>query len=82
LRHEIDYKQAAYWGDDIVARTWVGVATQFRFERHTEILRASDRLVLARARTLWCPIDVTTRKPTLVSADLRSRFSVPSSQPA
>jgi len=76
LRHEIDYKQAALWGDDIVARTWVGKATQFRFERHTEILRASDRYLLAQARTIWCPIDIGTRRPTLVSAEVRSRFSV------
>ena len=24
LRHEIDYKQAAYAGDQVIARTWVG----------------------------------------------------------
>ena len=77
LRHEIDSKQAAVLGDDIVARTWVGAATRVRFERHTEILRAGDRGLLARARTLWCPIDAGTRRPTPVTAEVRSRFSVP-----
>jgi acyl-CoA thioester hydrolase len=80
LRHEIDYKQAAYLGEDIVARTWVGAATRVRFERHTEILRARDRGVLARARTLWCPIDAGTRRPTPVTAVVRSRFSVPATE--
>jgi acyl-CoA thioester hydrolase len=75
LRHEIDYKQAAFLKDAIVARTWVGQASRIKFERHTEILRAADRVALARARTLWCPIDASTLRPTPVSAALRARFS-------
>jgi acyl-CoA thioester hydrolase len=78
LRHEIDYKQAAYLGDGITARTWVGTASRLRFERHTELLRASDRNLLATARTLWCPIDARTGKPTNVSPEVRAGFSVES----
>jgi acyl-CoA thioester hydrolase len=76
IRHEIDYKRPAYLGDGIVAKTWVGTASRIRFERHTELLRASDRCLLAKARTLWCPIDVGTGKPTSVGPDVRARFSV------
>jgi len=79
LRHEIDYRQAAHLGEQIVARTWVGAATRLRFERHTEILRAQDGCLLARALTIWCPIDAATRKPTPVTAEVRSRFSVTAS---
>jgi acyl-CoA thioester hydrolase len=78
LRHEIDYKQAAYLGDGIIARTWVGTASRLRFERHTELVRASDRNLLATARTLWCPIDARTGKPTSVSPEVRAGFSVES----
>jgi acyl-CoA thioester hydrolase len=78
LRHEIDYKQAAYLGDGIIARTWVGTASRLRFERHTELLRASDRHLLAAARTLWCPIDARTGKPASVSPEVRAGFSVES----
>lgn len=77
LRHEIDYKRAARLGDEIVARTWVGAASRISFERFTELLRAGDRMVLAKARTLWCPIDAQTGKPTSVSAEVRAHFSVP-----
>ena len=79
LRHEIDYKHPAYLGDQIIARTWVGAASRIRFERHTELLRASGRLLLAKARTLWCSIDVRTGKPTGVSEEVRACFSVGSS---
>jgi acyl-CoA thioester hydrolase len=77
LRHEIDYRHPARLGDGIIARTWVGTATRRAFERHTEILRAGDRRLLARARTLWCPIDPGTGKPKRVGDDVRERFSVP-----
>jgi acyl-CoA thioester hydrolase len=82
LRHEIDYLHAAHLDDAIVARTWVGAASRVRFERHTEILRTDDGRVLARARTLWCPIDAISRKPTTVSAEVRARFSIPAISPA
>jgi acyl-CoA thioester hydrolase len=77
VRHEIDYKQSARLGDAILARTWVGVATRIKFERHTELRRASDEVLLAKAKTVWCPIDAVTGKLTSVSAEVRAGFSVP-----
>jgi len=76
VRHEIDYKRPALPGDAIIARTWVGPASQRTFERNTEILRAGDRTLLARARTLWCPMDLRTGRPTHVSDEVRAAFSV------
>lgn len=75
VRHEIDYKQSALPGDGIVARTWVGTADSHRFERHTEIVRAADGKVLARARTVWCPINRVTGRLARVSDEIRARFS-------
>jgi acyl-CoA thioester hydrolase len=77
LRHEIDYKRPAYAGETVVARTWVGGATRLRFERHTELLRGADRGLLAKALTVWCPIDARTGRPTPVSPRVRESFSVP-----
>ena len=78
VRHEIDYLHPAFLGDRIVARTWVGTATRIRFERHTELLRESDRRRLVKARTLWCPLDTQSGKPAVVSAEVRAVFSIPS----
>jgi len=75
LRHEIDYRKPAKAGDGIVLRTWVGSATRLKFERLTEILRESDGVVLASARTLWCPLDRRTGRPSVVSGEVRERFS-------
>jgi acyl-CoA thioester hydrolase len=76
VRHEIDYKQAAYLADTIVARTWVGSATRVKFERFTELLRKRDRALLAQARTLWCSVDARTLRPAAVSDEVRAVFSV------
>ena len=76
VRHEIDYKQPANLGDEIVLRTWVGEASRLKFERWTEIRRKDSNQLLAQARTLWVPIDSKTGKPTRVSAEVRARFSL------
>lgn len=75
-RHEIDYRQPARLGESLTGRTWVGAARGRLFERHCEIVRRSDGRVLARALTLWCPIDPQTGRATTVDADVRARFSV------
>jgi acyl-CoA thioester hydrolase len=73
-RHEIDYLNAVVLGDDLVIRTWVGKAEGLTFERLTEIRRA-DGQVVARACTLWVPIDRRTGRPRRVSDEVRALFS-------
>jgi acyl-CoA thioester hydrolase len=75
IRHEIDYKRAAMLHDAIVARTWVGEADGLAFERHTEIVRVRDHRLLAKARTLWCPVNAKTLRPTEPGDEVRARFS-------
>lgn len=75
-RHEIDYRRPALEGDGILARTWVGAQVERAFERHTELLRAGDRALLARARTLWRPMDRATGRPAkVISEEIRNAFS-------
>jgi len=75
LRHEIDYKAPAAFGDQIMLRTWVGKATRLTFERFTEIRRNSDGQLLSKDRTLWCPINAQTGRPVRVPAEVRAQFS-------
>jgi len=76
LRHEIDYHAPALLGDTLNIRTWVGKASGLRFERHTAVIRPSDGKTLARALTLWCPIDPATGRPCRVPECVRLRFAV------
>jgi acyl-CoA thioester hydrolase len=74
LRHEIDYKQSAQMGDEILARTWIGMATRARFERLTSLHRAANGVLLAKARTMWCPIDAQTKRPSGITPELQEMF--------
>ena len=77
LRHEIDYLAPAVLDDELRVRTWVGRAEGLSFERFTEVRRSPDDRLLARARTLWCPVDRRTGRPRRVSAEVRALFSAP-----
>ena len=74
-RHEIDYKRPAFKKDRIIARTWVGEVVKGLFERHTELIRKTDEKLLAKARTLWAPIDPATMRPTVVGPSIFELFS-------
>lgn len=76
VKHEIEYKRPAYEHDTVIARTWVGEATRHTFERYTELLRKSDGKLLAKAKTLWSPVDIETKKSVKVGADVYERFSM------
>ena len=76
VRHEIDYLSPAGPDEELILRTWVGAAAGLRFDRHTEILRAADRKVLAKAKTVWVPIDPASGRPKRVSERVRKMFSV------
>jgi acyl-CoA thioester hydrolase len=79
LRHEIDYERPALPGDEVIARTWVGGATGTRFERFVDVLRAQDGATLARARTIWCPVNARTGRPRRLDPSLHEFFSEPPS---
>lgn len=74
LRHEIDYKNRAFEGEEITATTWVGKATKIKCERFTEIKRGEDILVLAKS--IWCLLDRATNKPTRITSELRDLFEM------
>jgi acyl-CoA thioester hydrolase len=74
-RHEIEYLSPAVLGDDLVVRTWVGVAEGLTFERLTEIRQATTDRMVIRARTLWVPVDRGTGRPRRVGDEIRSLFS-------
>ncbi|HJZ54650.1 MAG TPA: acyl-CoA thioesterase [Gemmataceae bacterium] len=65
-RHEIDYLTPGLPGDELQLRTWVGEPSGATWERFTEISRAADRQLLAKARTVWVLLDAGTGRPRRV----------------
>jgi acyl-CoA thioester hydrolase len=74
VRHEIDYLRAAFAGDRILARTWVGEAPRgARFDRFVEFT-GPDGKVCVRARTGWAIIDRASGRPIRVPAEVVAPF--------
>jgi acyl-CoA thioester hydrolase len=74
-RHEIDYLRPALRGDKLEVRTWVDSAAAAKTDRRTEVKRASDGKILAKAATIWGFVDVVTGRPTRIPAAIRDAFT-------
>lgn len=75
-RHEIDYLQPAFDGDVLVVRTWVADFRKITSWRRYRILRPVDNVLLATAQTNWAFLNLETRMPTRIPADLVSEFQI------
>lgn len=73
-RHEIDYLQPAFAGEKIIVATWPCEMVRFNAYRKHQIVRASDGVTLARARTHWVYMDTTTGRPRRMEAQLIEAF--------
>jgi acyl-CoA thioester hydrolase len=76
VRHEIDYLSPALLGDEITGWTWIGDTRRTLCERFVEFQRDSEQKIIARSRTLWCPIDMQTFRAKPVSEDIYNCFYV------
>jgi len=73
-RHEIDYLRAAFEGDRVVGKTWVGDAPKgARFDRHVEFT-GNDGRTCVRARTSWAIIDRASSRPIRVPPEVIAPF--------
>jgi acyl-CoA thioester hydrolase len=74
VRHEIDYLRAAYPGDSVTGRTWVGDAPKgARFDRFMEFI-GPDGKVCVRAKTQWAIIDNASGRPIRVPPEVVAPF--------
>jgi acyl-CoA thioester hydrolase len=74
VRHEIDYLRAAYPGDQVIGRTWVGDAPKgARFDRLMEFI-GHDGKPCVRARTQWAIIDKAAGRPIRVPPEVIAPF--------
>jgi acyl-CoA thioester hydrolase len=73
-RHEIDYLRAAFEGDRVIGKTWVGDAPKgARFDRHVEFT-GKDGKVCVRAKTSWAIIDRAAGRPIRVPDEVIAPF--------
>lgn len=82
-RHEIDYLAEALPHDHLVIGTWVRSIRKVKSWRDYAIVRPADQTMICRAATLWVLVDLESRRPKRISAEMIARFqSVPDSTDA
>lgn len=60
--HDIVYRAAAFFGDELTIVTWVSEMNDIAITRRYWILRPSDKQLLARVSTKWVFVDLTQHK--------------------
>ena len=74
--HKIDYLQPAHQDDALIVRTWVADMQRVSSLRRYEIVREEDDALIARAETRWAFINLQTRKPIRIPAEVQNDFVI------
>ena len=74
IRHEIDYKKEGLLSDELLIETYVGDTTFVTSERFVNIKKASPGEILGAAKSVWCLLDTSTKRPTKITPELRVVF--------
>ena len=74
-RHEIDYLRPVLRGEALEARTWICTVMAAKCERATELIRLSDGVVVARARTIWGFVAQSSGRPTRIPDEVKAAFA-------
>jgi len=77
LRHEIDYKNPAFLGDELVARTWVSSCEGVRSVRNVKLYHKDSGKLVVETKTIWCLLDAQTMRPRRIEEDIISIFGNP-----
>jgi len=73
LRHEIDYLNPAFLGDEVTAYTWVSSYDGAKSVRHVEFYHGKK--CVSKAKTNWCLLDAATLKPKRIGDDMKTLFA-------
>lgn len=75
-RHEIDYREPLFAGDDVEIRTWLGAHKGPKFDRHVDIRKAGSEKWSVQAQTTWVLLDAETGRPRKVGPDIFELFGL------
>ena len=74
-RHEVDYFNQAFLGDELTMETWTGDFTNVTWKRHYQIIRPADNKKIISASSVWIPFERKTQRPRRVDDTLIMMFA-------
>ena len=75
VSHFIEYKGSALMHDELLLKTYVTTSEGFKSTRVVEMYRKSDTRLLVKAETIWCLMDMHTKKPTRITPEIANLFN-------
>jgi acyl-CoA thioester hydrolase len=74
IRHEIDYKNPGFLGDELLLNTYLKEYGGVRSKRAVQIIRKSDNKLLVESLTTWILMSSASNKPARISEDMMELF--------
>lgn len=74
LSHRIDYKSSAKMSDKIHLKTYVTRSKGVTSTRIVEMYHKEDRKLIVKSETIWCLLDVLTKKPKRITSEIADVF--------
>ncbi|MDR2790652.1 MAG: acyl-CoA thioesterase [Campylobacteraceae bacterium] len=71
--HYIEYLRAAFLGEELVVQTWISSIKRSISNREYAFFRISDRVLLARAKTVWIYLNASG-KPSKIPNELLTKY--------
>jgi acyl-CoA thioester hydrolase len=78
--HQIEYLSPAFAGDKLTLLTWPSNFQRVRSLRKYKFIRATDRVVIARAETDWVFVNAKTGRPQSIPAGVKETLPVVSKE--
>lgn len=73
-RHEVDYLAECWEGERLLLATWVRSMRRTTSWRETLVVRPADGSLIARGATLWAFVDMRSRRPARVPAEMAAKY--------
>ena len=74
LSHHIDYKSAAKLHDEIHLKTYVTRSEGVTSTRLVEMYHKGTKKLIVKSETKWCLLDLLTKKPKRITAEIVDVF--------
>ncbi|WP_196886713.1 acyl-CoA thioesterase [Aureivirga sp. CE67] len=72
MNHSIDYKRAAFLGDEISLETHIEGFDKFTCYRIIEIKNAKTGKLITKSKSKWCLIDPETHRPMMIPSEIKN----------
>jgi acyl-CoA thioester hydrolase len=71
--HYIEYLKPSFLGDELIVQTWVSFIKRSSSNREYAFFRKSDKVLLARAKTVWIYLNADGR-PSKIPDELLAKY--------